>query len=325
MIPTYNSETYLERAIGSVLLQAPAACEMQIEVVDDCSTNHDVERLVRRIAGDRVSVFRQPERAGMCGNWNTCIERAKGHWVHILHQDDMVLPGFYQKLRGGIEQDPGVGSAFCRHIIINEDGQWRHIPEMLNRHPGLIPDWLEHIASEVLLQTPAVVVKREVYERIGGFRPELIYTPDWEMWKRIAANYPVWYEPQPLACYRVHRSSETSSLVRTGADISDIRKCIEMSRVYLPDSLADRVSKTASEKYALSAVHNARLMLMHRNLKAASAQIRGALRCRISWRVVQAVIACFAWALEGSLIYALRKFVASCRQTGLKYLDKVKN
>lgn len=273
---------------------------------------------MHRIAGDRVSVFKQPRRAGMCGNWNTCIERARGHWVHILHQDDMVLPGFYQKLRRGIEQNPDVGSAFCRHIIINEAGQCRHIPETLDCSSGVIPNWLERIASEVLLQTPAVVVKREVYERIGGFRSELVYTPDWEMWKRIAANYPVWYEPQPLACYRVHQSSETSSLVRTGADISDIRKCIELSRVYLPDSLADRVSKTACEKYALSAVRNARLMLMHRNPKAALAQILGALRCRVSWKVIKAIIACAGWALEGSMTYAFRKFLTSCRHAGSK-------
>jgi cellulose synthase/poly-beta-1,6-N-acetylglucosamine synthase-like glycosyltransferase len=62
MIPTYNPGRYLEKTLESVLLQDPGPQEMQIEVVDDCSTNIEVEELIRRVAGDRVSVFRQPER-----------------------------------------------------------------------------------------------------------------------------------------------------------------------------------------------------------------------------------------------------------------------
>lgn len=324
MIPTYNPGRYLEKALESVLLQDPGRHEMDIEVVDDCSTNIEVEKLVRSIAGTRVSVFQQPERTRICGNWNTCIERAKGRWIHILHQDDLILPGFYQKLREGIEQEPGIGSAFCRHILIDDDGHWTYLPELLARRSGVIPGWLELCASEVLIQTPAVVVKREVYETIGGYNPDLIFTLDWEMWTRIAANYQVWYEPQPLACYRIHQSSETSRLVKTGADVADLIKCIDISRAYLPDSVADRITKTARETYALSAVRKARRMLQHRDLTPAFAQIRGALRCRISWRVVKAVIVYFAWMLEHTLVRASRKLISSCRQAGVKYWDKVK-
>jgi glycosyltransferase involved in cell wall biosynthesis len=319
MIPTYNPGGYLEEAIESVLLQDPGPQEMHIEVVDDCSTKIDVEGLIRRVAGDRIPVFRQPRRARICGNWNTCIERAKGRWVHILHQDDLILPGFYQKLREGIEREPIIGSAFCRHIFIDDEGHWTYIPKLLARRSGVIPDWLELCASEVLIQCPAVVVKREVYEAIGGYNTELIFTPDWEMWTRIAANYQVWYEPQPLACYRAHQSSETSRLVRTGADINDLIKCIDILRAYLPHSAADRITKTARETYALSAVRKARLMLKPGDLTTALAQIGGALRCRLSWRVVKAVIVFFAWMLAHSVVRASRKFASSCRQAGLKY------
>ena len=46
--------------------------------------------------GDRVAVHQKSLRTnGLAGIWNRCIERARGEWVHILHQDDIVLPGFY--------------------------------------------------------------------------------------------------------------------------------------------------------------------------------------------------------------------------------------
>src|SRR5262244_3596494 len=98
MIPTYNPVGYLERTIESILTQDAGPKEMQTEVIDDCSTKTDVERLVRKVGGDRVTFYQRLERGDLCGNWNTCIDRARGHWVHILHQDDLVLPSFYQRL-----------------------------------------------------------------------------------------------------------------------------------------------------------------------------------------------------------------------------------
>ena len=59
-------------------------------------------QLVRDIAGDRVTVHREPKNNGLGRIWNRCIERARGEWVHILHQDDIVLPGFYKHLHHGI-------------------------------------------------------------------------------------------------------------------------------------------------------------------------------------------------------------------------------
>src|SRR5262249_57072596 len=91
MIPTYEPKRYLGQAIESVLAQDTGADEMQIEVVDDGSTEVDVERLVRNMAGDRVAFHRRSERGGVFGSWNTRIERARGHWVSILHQSH---PGF---------------------------------------------------------------------------------------------------------------------------------------------------------------------------------------------------------------------------------------
>ena len=54
MIPVYNCTAYLKEALGSVLLQDKGVADMQIEVVDDCSTDGDVEALVLLIGNGRV-------------------------------------------------------------------------------------------------------------------------------------------------------------------------------------------------------------------------------------------------------------------------------
>src|SRR5690242_12222648 len=60
MIPTYNGTDYLREALESVLRQDPGPDQMQIELVDNCSTRNDPEIVAREIGGGRVACYRQP-------------------------------------------------------------------------------------------------------------------------------------------------------------------------------------------------------------------------------------------------------------------------
>ena len=98
MIPTYNCSQYLIENILSVLEQDPGEEFMQIEVVDDDSTDADVESLVRKHGKGRVGYFRQTRNVGSLRNFETCLNRATGQFIHLLHGDDKVLPGFYKEI-----------------------------------------------------------------------------------------------------------------------------------------------------------------------------------------------------------------------------------
>jgi glycosyltransferase involved in cell wall biosynthesis len=286
MIPTRNRVDYLQLTLESVLEQAPGAADMEIEVVDNCSTLADVEAIVRRVGGSRVSFFRQPASVTMSENWTTCVRRARGEWVHVLHDDDVVMPGFYDRLKSGIESASGVGAAFCRHASIDEDGHWVRLSSIERRTPGVLTDWLERIAVEQRILTPAIVVRRAVYEHLGGFDRRLTFSVDWEMWKRIAVQYAFWYEPRCLAGYRMHAASDTARLLRSARDIADLRRCVEISRSYLPEAHADAWSRRALERYALHAILRARELVKRHDLRATAAQVREALRCSRSPRVL---------------------------------------
>jgi hypothetical protein len=271
MIPTYNRTSYLREALESVLRQDPGAEQMQIEVVDDCSPDVDVAGVVGAAGRGRVSFYRQPVRLGISGNWTDCVRRARGRWVHLLHEDDAVLPGFYDTLRQGLEGEPSVGAAFTRHAYTHEDGHWKFLSPLEQRTPGVLPGWLERIASEQRIQCPAIVVRRSVYERLGGFHPRLYYALDWEMWKRIASHYPVWYEPRILACFRMHDRSFSSALARSGSQLADVRRAIHISRSYLPPAKARELDAKARAYWALEATNRARLMRSEGHVRSAAA------------------------------------------------------
>lgn len=291
MIPTYNNTKYLEKTLRSVLEQADAPEVMQIEVVGDCSSENDIEAIVRRVGEDRISFHRQSKNLGLVANWNACIHRAHGHWVHILHQDDLVMPGFYSSLREALEKEPNVGAAFCRHSYIDEKDNCLFLSLLERETSGILSGWLELIATMQRVQFPSIVVRRDTYEKLGGFCLQASSAADWEMWKRIAAHYPIWYEPQILACFRLHSSSESSRLTKTGTNVADTLKAIEISRSYLPKILANELSSKARDYYAFDALNRASRMLDKRDLAGAISQIREGLRCSGSPRVINSLTA----------------------------------
>jgi cellulose synthase/poly-beta-1,6-N-acetylglucosamine synthase-like glycosyltransferase len=251
MIPAYNRTKYLEKTLTSVLSQDPGPEEMQIEVVDDASLVDDPEPLVRRIAGDRVSFVRNPRNLGLMPNFNNCIERSRGHWVHILHTDDLVFPGFYGRLKIALEARTDIGAAFCRHAYIDGNERWLRTSELESPKAVVLADFIGKIGASNGIQFASVVVRRNVYEQWGGFRLDLPYTADWEMWVRIAAHYPIWYEPATLAAFRIHSTSATAGFKSSGEHVADIRRCIEVSRPWLPPDLAQSISRRARESLCL--------------------------------------------------------------------------
>jgi glycosyltransferase involved in cell wall biosynthesis len=269
MVPTYNPQAdYLEETLRSVLQQDPGSEQMQIEVIDDGSRDNTASEVIRRIGEDRVAFYAEPQNRGLANTWNRCIERARGNWVHILHQDDIVLPGFYDYLRRGAEESDA-GAIFCRYAIVNSKGQWKSKSALHRESPGFLDDWHARITTLQLIQCPAIAVRRLVYEQLGGFLPQLHFTPDWEMWQRIASQFAFWFEPSILACYRVHSNSATSRMRLDAADVREIREVIDLTAAYHSSARGRMLARKARAWYAKVAVFNAREMLVKAGFRSA--------------------------------------------------------
>jgi glycosyltransferase involved in cell wall biosynthesis len=291
MIPTYNCAGYLRQALAGVLAQAPGPEAMQIEVVDDCSTADDPEAVVRELGAGRVAFHRQPRNVGHTANFRTCLERARGEIVHLLHGDDAVRDGFYRRLQAGFAARPDVGAAFCRHTIVAEDAGWEWTSEPERAESGVLDGWLERIAVRQRIQTPSIAVRRAVYETLGTFDRRLSWVEDWEMWVRIAAHHPVWYEVEPLAVYRVHGTSNSSRHMRTGENLRDVRRAVAIIGGYLPTASAGVIARRSLDAWAADALeHRVPALLREGDLRTALVQVREALRCSRSPRVLRLLV-----------------------------------
>ncbi|UOQ81425.1 MULTISPECIES: glycosyltransferase family 2 protein [Hymenobacter] len=278
MIPSYNCLGYLKITLENVLQQAPDADKMQIEVVDDYSTDGDVQALVEEIGQGRVHFFRQEQNVGSLRNFETCINRAQGQLVHILHGDDFVAEGFYAEIERLFESFPDAGAAFTDYIYVDEYGNLIQSAKKLLEEPGLLPNWVTTLAQGQCVQFPAMVVKRSVYENLGGFYG-VHYGEDWEMWTRIAAHYPVAHSPKALAMYRVHGTNISSNTYLSGQCIRDTSKVIDLIQQYLPMEQRAQLREQCRRNYAIYYAKMAnKLYKATKNRKAALKQAYDALR-----------------------------------------------
>lgn len=278
MIPVYNGAALLPETLESILVQAPGPEQMQIQVVDDASVDADVKSLVERIGKGRVLYYRQAHNVGSLKNFETCLRLAQGHLVHLLHADDRVRPGYYQKIGHLFERFPQAGAAFCRYDTIDEEGKvrWHHFTE--SSEDGILGDWLLKIAQKQRLQFCCITVRREVYEKLGSYYG-VHYGEDWEMWARIAAHYEVAYTPEILAEYRIHTNSISSRSYTNAQNIRDIRWVIGAIQQLVPEEKRKKVKKAASRNYAHYAMIIANnLWHQTRDKKIAGLQIREALK-----------------------------------------------
>ena len=79
-----------------------------------------VKDLVDKLGQGKIRFIHSSQNLGLLDSWNKCINISTGKWVHILHQDDIALPGFYRSIRNGIVQNENIGALFCRHLFIDE-------------------------------------------------------------------------------------------------------------------------------------------------------------------------------------------------------------
>jgi len=224
MIPTYNCSKYLEKTLKSILRQDIGLNEMQIEVIDDCSTIGNPEEIVDKVGKGRIKYFRQSQNAGLAKNFNTCITRSRGQWVHILHDDDILLEGYYAAMKDIINLNDNIDMIFCRAIAIDGEDEWK---EILYSPPaqsttGLIEHSFDKLIIGNYIVTSSVVIKRNMYETIGGFNDKLSHTTDWDMWLRIALSGNIFYMHRPYLLRRVHDDADTNKLAKSAENIRQI-------------------------------------------------------------------------------------------------------
>lgn len=207
IIPTYNRGWILKEAIESVLAQAYK--DFELIVVDDGSTDNTSNILDDYRSG--IKVLSQKNK-GVSAARNRGISAASGRFIAFLDSDDLWLP---KKLSTQVEffnQRPD--ALICQTEEIWIRNGLRVNPKKRHKKPS---GMIFKPSLELCLVSPsAVMIRRSLFERIGGFDETLPACEDYDLWLRISCRFPIHLIDTPLIVKRGGHDDQLSS--RVGLD-----------------------------------------------------------------------------------------------------------
>lgn len=202
VIVAYNKADTLGAAIESVLGQTYR--DFEILVVDDGSTDDTAEKL--RPYLDRVRYLPKPN-GGTGSARNLGIAQARGSYVAFLDGDDLWLPRKLELQMAAFEREPGLVAVQCSAYCV--DAQLKKVMEERRCSPArdrltnfLLFDNLPAFSS-------AVVVRKEVFESVGGFGTDLVILSDWDMACRLARAGTLRSVPEVGVLYRQYPRNQS--------------------------------------------------------------------------------------------------------------------
>ncbi len=215
VIPLYNKEETIERAIQSVLRQSLAADE--IIVVDDGSTDRSLEK-IEQTDCPTLRIVRQSNQ-GVSAARNRGIAEAKGDFVAFLDADDEWHEDFLATMQRLFDLHPSCNVAASGYYKISADGtKTRAVLNHANLPggSGVMNNYFEVAAhSEPPVNSSCIMVRTAALQAIGGFPIGIGQGEDLLTWARLAAANQIAYDTVPLSFFYIEQSSPMAVPKRT--------------------------------------------------------------------------------------------------------------
>lgn len=186
VIPLYNKEKYIRRAVNSILTQSYK--NFEIIIVNDGSTDESLEQ-IKDISDSRVRIINQTN-AGVSAARNKGIENARYQWIAFLDADDIWATDHLEVLERIVRKYP-LSGLISNRIMSIQEGSTDILEKNLSSYNIKSIDYFKEAAKDLSIVTSSsVCINRTVFEEIGGFLDSKM-GEDLEYWARIALNYPV--------------------------------------------------------------------------------------------------------------------------------------
>ena len=199
IIPLYNKAPYVAKAIESVLGQTYR--DFEVIVIDDGSTDQSLE-VAKTFENKSITIVSQPN-SGVSTARNNGVKLAKHPYICFLDADDWWHPTFLEEMKRLITDFPDAGIYGSGYYIV-KNGQERiapiGVPQGFER--GII-DYCEVYAKTLCmpLTSISVVIPKHIFDEEKGFKSQLKFGEDFDLWIRIALKHKVILVNKPLAYY----------------------------------------------------------------------------------------------------------------------------
>jgi hypothetical protein len=200
VVPSFNQGNFLEQALSSIFDQN---LPVEVFVMDGGSTDKSLEVICKW--EKLLSGWRSHPDAGQAAAINEGVSLGSAPYVCWLNSDDFFLPNGLSSLFRGLENSPELPMVYGR--------AWNIENHTGNRRPVWVePFSANRLALRCIISQPATLIRRTIWEHIGGVDTNLYMAMDYDLWWRIfkAFGTPIFLD-QYVAANRNHANTKTNT------------------------------------------------------------------------------------------------------------------
>lgn len=221
ILPVYNSEKYLQKAIDSILHQTLP--DFELIIINDCSTDSS-EQIIKTYTDKRIRYIKQPENLGVVAAMNTGLQIASSPLVAVMHSDDIAFESRLQRQLEHFENNPDVAVVAGFVVNINEQGdligRW-----MQDRSCITATQIRNNMVKSNCIAHPTVMMKTAIARRMQ-YHLNQQSQEDYDLWLRMLAEGLVIEKvPEEVLYYREHSASITGTILRKANPFFKLAQC----------------------------------------------------------------------------------------------------
>lgn len=186
VIPLYNKENYIFRAVESVLSQS--FTDFELIIVDDGSVDNSLD-VVRSVSDSRIRIIKQANQ-GVSSARNKGMSEARYDWVAFLDGDDAWASNHLNELKKVINISSSLGMVSTKSLKVNTNANLPIANEDKPSHIAIIDYFLQASKNSNIVHSSSVAINKKVFHTIGGF-DNIKVGEDLVYWVKVALSYPV--------------------------------------------------------------------------------------------------------------------------------------
>lgn len=308
VLPNYNYEHYLDVRIESLLRQT--LDDFELIILDDASTDNSRAVIEKYASDPRVRLqFHERNSGRTYQRWAEGAAMARGQYLLFAGADDDCAPTMLQQLAAKLDADSNIGIAYCQSRIMDENGvalgtaldflegenfpaldKTRWETDFTNNGRDECRRFL--ICQNTIPNASGALLRRSVYEAVGGLDTSLRLAADWLLWAQMLLRSDIAFIAEPLNAFRIHTRSVTSNTRRSGVEAEEnYRVAREILRsTAVEAAVLEKVCAALLDNWMRPALHGAAQIerAQHQKIYRVAREVDAKLHRRIARRARQA-------------------------------------
>lgn len=210
IIPLYNKENYIEKAIQSVINQSNI--DFEIIIIDDCSTDLSYE-IAEKFISEKIIVIKHIKNKGLSASRNTGILNSKGKYITFLDADDLWKPNYLEEIKILIDTFPEANlfatnyeEIYPNNVILTPKNNSDYLKPI-----QIIDNFFTVSLGQPLYCACSLCVAKNVFDVVGNYNESITYSEDIDFNIRANLSFKLAYSKKALVSYIIFSENQITN------------------------------------------------------------------------------------------------------------------